>query len=117
VAVSDEKRESILWMGFNTGTGAALGDGLARLRAALGDQSWQAPDPAVRAAAGPVWDAAHLEARVRPMLDAAVRAELAPFLRSMQRRLGRDQARLHGYHDCRFPRRFDPGFPLRTDPG
>ena len=99
VAVSDEKRESILWMGFNTGTGAALGDGLARLRAALGDQSWQAPDPAVRAAAGPVWDAAHLEARVRPMLDAAVRAELAPFLRSMQRRLGRDQARLHGYHD------------------
>ena len=33
------------------------------------------------------------------MLDAAVRAELAPFLRSMQRRLGRDQARLHGYHD------------------
>ena len=98
-AVSDEKRESILWMGFNIGTGAALGNGLARLRAALGDQSWQAPDPAVRAAAGPGWDAATLEARVRPTLDAAVRAELAPFLRSMQRRLGRDQARLHGYHD------------------
>ena len=28
-----------------------------------------------------------------------MRAELAPFLRSMQRRLARDQARLHGYHD------------------
>jgi hypothetical protein len=98
-AVSDEKRENILWMGFNTGTGAALGDVLARLRASLADQPWQAPDPAVREAAGPGWDAACLEARVRPMLDAAVRAELAPFLRSMQRRLARDHTRLHGYHD------------------
>ena len=98
-AASDEKRENILWMGFNTGTGAALGNVLARLRASLGDQPWQAPDPAVMEAAGPGWDAARLEARVRPMLDAAVRAELAPFLRSMQRRLARDQARLHGYHD------------------
>jgi hypothetical protein len=98
-ATSDEKRENILWMGFNTGTGAALGDVLARLRASLGDQPWQAPDPGVREAAGPGWDAARLEARVRPMLDAGVRAELAPFLRSMQRRLARDQARLHGYHD------------------
>jgi hypothetical protein len=98
-ATSDEKRENILWMGFNTGTGAALGDVLARLRASLGDLPWQAPDPTVKEAAGPGWDAATLEARVRPTLDAAVRAELAPFLRSMQRRLARDQARLHGYHD------------------
>ena len=44
-------------------------------------------------------DAAKLEGRVRPALDAGVRGELAPFLRSMQRRLARDHARLHGYHD------------------
>ena len=43
------------------------------------DQAWQAPDPAVREAAGPGWDAATLEARVRPQLDASVRAELAHF--------------------------------------
>ncbi len=98
-ATSDEKRENILWVGFNTGTGAALGDVLPPLRASLADLPWQAPDPAVKEAAGPGWDAATLEARVRPMLDAAVRAELTPFLRSMQRRLARDQARLHGYHD------------------
>ena len=99
-AVSDEKRENILWMGFNTGTGAALGEVLPRLRAFLGgDQTWQTPDPEVREAAGSGWDAAQLEARVRPALDASVRVELAPFLRSMQRRLSRDHARLHGYHD------------------
>ncbi len=87
-------------MGFNTGTGAALGDVLPRLRAALGgNQPWQAPEPSVREAAGAGWDAAALEARVRPALDAAVRAELAPFLRAMQRRLARDHARLYGYHD------------------
>jgi hypothetical protein len=99
-AVSDEKRENILWMGFNLGTGAALGEVLPRLRAALnGDRAWRAPEPEVREAAGPRWEPAVLQARVRPALDAAVRAELAPFLSSMQRRLARDQGRLHGYHD------------------
>ena len=99
-AVSDEKRENILWMGFNTGTGAALGDVQHRLRAFLGgDQTWQMPELAVREAAGPGWDAATLEARVRPALDAGVRAELGPFLHSMRRRLARDHTRLHGYHD------------------
>ena len=43
-AVSDEKRENILWIGFNTGSGAALGDVQRRLRAFLGgDQTWQMP--------------------------------------------------------------------------
>jgi hypothetical protein len=98
-ALSDEKREGLLWLGFNTGTGAQLGEVLARLRTALGGQPWQAPEPAVRLPAGPGWDPAMLEARVRPVLDEAVRTELAPFLRAMRRRLARDHARLHGYHD------------------
>jgi len=99
-ALSDEKRENLLWMGFNTGTGAALGGVLPRLRAFLGgSQPWQPPEPAVRQAAGSSWDATTLEARVRPMLDATVRAELAPFLRAMRRRLARDHTRLHGYYD------------------
>ena len=77
-----------------------MGDVQRRLRAFLGgDQTWHTPEPAVRETAGPGWDAATLEARVRPALDASVREELAPFLRSMQRRLTRDHSRLHGYHD------------------
>ena len=99
-AVSDEKREHNLWIGFNVGTGAALGgEALQRLRASLGDQGWRAPDPAVREAAGAAWDGTTLAARVGLALDATAQAELAPFLRSMQRRLARDHARLHGYHD------------------
>ena len=98
-AVSDEKRENNLWIGFNVGTGAALGQAFNRLRASFENHAWQAPVPAVREAAGPGWDVATLEARVRATLDASAHAELAPFLRSMQRRLARDHARLHSYHD------------------
>lgn len=98
-AVSDEKRENNLWIGFNVGTGAALGEAFNRLRASFENHAWQAPVPAVREAAGPGWDVATLEARVRATLDASAHAELAPFLRSMQRRLARDHARLHSYHD------------------
>jgi hypothetical protein len=99
-AVSDEKRESLVWIAFNTGTGAALGELLPRLRKYMdGDPIWQAPDPEVEKTAGAGWDAATLEARVRLVVDASVRAELAPFLRAMERRLTRDHNRLHGYHD------------------
>src|ERR1700683_417774 len=42
-AVSDEKGESIVWIAFNTGTGAALGEVLPRLRRYMdGDPTWQA---------------------------------------------------------------------------
>ncbi|HZZ62974.1 MAG TPA: hypothetical protein VFE63_17720 [Roseiarcus sp.] len=98
-AVSDEKRENNLWIGFNAGTGAALGEALNRLRASFGSHAWQAPAPAAREAAGPGFNAATFEARIRATLEVGARAELAPFLRSMQRRLARDHVRLHGYHD------------------
>jgi hypothetical protein len=77
-----------------------VGEALTRLYASPdGAGAWRAADPDVRESAGPGWDAATLEARVRPVLDAAVEAELAPFLGAMRRRLARDHARLHGYHD------------------
>jgi hypothetical protein len=99
-ALSDEKREGLLWLGFNTGTGAGLGNILPRLRALLaGEPIWQMPEPEIIRAAGAEWDSTTLEARLRPALDAAMRAELAPFLRAMQRRLARDHARLYGYHN------------------
>jgi hypothetical protein len=99
-AFSDEKREGLVWLGFNVATGAVIDDIAARLRRLLlHEADWQAPDPEVRAAADRGWEGATLESRVRPALDARVRSELAPFLRAMRRRLERDRDRVHGYHD------------------
>jgi hypothetical protein len=99
-ALSDEKREGLVWLGFNTATGAGINGLAARLRRfSQQETDWQAPAPEVRAAAGPGWDGATLESRVRPVLDARVKEDLAPFLRAMRRRLERDRDRVHGYHD------------------
>src|SRR5260370_40709782 len=58
-AVSDEKREGLVWLGINQGTGAIIDDFTARLRALLaGDEEWQGPRPDGRPAAGPAWAAA-----------------------------------------------------------
>src|SRR5262249_57812322 len=94
-AVSDEKREGLIWLGFNLGTGAVVTDILTRLRPALAQMAdWQAPEQATRSAAGPGWSAARLEARLRPLLDRQVRDSIEPFLRAMRRRLGRDRNRV-----------------------
>jgi hypothetical protein len=99
-ALSDEKREGLVWLGFNIATGADITGMVARLRPLLQQEAdWQTPAPEVRAAAGPGWDVATLESRVRPVLDARVKEDLAPFLRAMRRRLERDRDRIHGYHD------------------
>jgi hypothetical protein len=99
-AVSDEKREGLIWLGFNLGTGALVSDVLARLRPALAQMpDWRVPDPATRHAAGPGWSAATLVARLHPLLDRQVRESMEPFLRAMRRRLERDRNRVHSYHD------------------
>jgi hypothetical protein len=100
VALSDEKREGLVHLGFNLGTGAVLDQVLARLQPSMAaGTDWQAPEPEVRLAAGPGWDAATLERRVRPLLDVRVREALEPFLRAMRARLERDRNRVHDYHD------------------
>ena len=99
-AVSDEKREGLIWLGFNLATGALVSDILARLRPALAQMpDWHVPDPATRQAAGPGWSAATLAARLHPLLDRQVRESMEPFLRAMRRRLERDRNRVHLYHD------------------
>lgn len=99
-AVSDEKREGLFWLGFNQGTGAVIDDFTPRLRALLAaNAEWQVPDPEVRRAAGPGWDAPALDARVPPLLKHRVRFEVEPFLRTMRRRLDRDRNRIHEYHN------------------
>jgi hypothetical protein len=100
-AVSDEKREGLIWLGLNCATGAVLsGDLLGRLRASLAvDLHWRVPEPETCRAAGPIWDVETLSARVKPLVEHHVRRDLEPFLRAMRRRLGRDRARVHAYHD------------------
>jgi hypothetical protein len=99
-AVSDEKREGLISLGFNLGTGAVVTDILARLRPALAQMAeWHVPDPLTRRVAGPGWSAATLQAGLAPLLDRQVRDSLEPFLRAMRRRLERDRNRVHAYHD------------------
>jgi len=99
-ATSDERREGLVWLGFNAGTGAVLGDDLVeRLRQALAGEAWTAVDPAVRAEAGGPLDAGMLAERLRGAVEHLVRSDLEPFLRAMRRRLDRDSARVHAYHD------------------
>jgi hypothetical protein len=99
-AISDEKREGLVSLGFNLGTGAVLDDMLTRMRRLLAHEAeWQTPTPEVRAAAAGGWDGARLQALVHPLVEARVKAELEPFLRAMRRRLERDRNRVHDYHD------------------
>jgi len=100
-ATSDEKREGLIWLGFNCTTGGALDDEmLARLRTVLTDDGdWQTPQPEVLAAAGPAWDGQTLATRAAQFVEHRVKGELEPFLHAMRRRLERDRARVHAYHD------------------
>jgi hypothetical protein len=100
-AISDEKREGLVWLGFNQGTGAAMGgDFLARLRTALADAiDWHVPTPDTRRAAGAPWDPTALSGRVRPLIEHHARRDLDPFLNAMRRRLDRDRGRIHEYYN------------------
>ncbi|MBV8922160.1 hypothetical protein [Bradyrhizobium sp.] len=99
-ALSDEKREQLIWLGFNLGTGAVINEILAQLRPALAQvDDWHMPDTATRRAAGPGWSSAALTARLRPVLEREARDVMEPFLRTMRRRLERDRDRVHAYHN------------------
>ena len=98
-AISDEKREGLVWVGFNRNTGAVVDSVAAKLLPGLRDGEWLAPGDAARNDSEPQQDSTQLETRLRPLVEYRVRQELEPFLRAMQRRLERDRARVHAYHD------------------
>lgn len=99
-AVSDDKRDGLVWLGFNTGTGASIDGLLPQLRQALAQTpDWHAPDRGTVLAAGPRWTSAGIDSRVRALVGQQVREEIDPFLRAMRRRLVRDRDRVHGFHD------------------
>jgi hypothetical protein len=97
-AVSDEKREGMLQLGVNLATGA-LPD------AVMGQMALEPIADAVDAALPadvelpPAWERSRLlelaNRAIPPRLDTA----LAPFVKGLHRRLGRDQERLYSYHN------------------
>lgn len=99
-ALSDEKREKLIWLGFNLATGAPISDVLAQLRPALAQTAdWHMPDAATKRVAGPGWSSGTLAARLRPLLEREAQDSMEPFLRAMRRRLERDRDRVHAYHN------------------
>jgi hypothetical protein len=100
-AISDEKRDGIVWLGFNCTTGAVLHDELvAALRRSLDRaDDWQAPTPDAIGAVGTARPAEMIAARALPIVERLVRADLEPFLTAMQRRARRDRDRVHAYHE------------------
>jgi hypothetical protein len=98
-AVSDEKREGLISLGFNLATGAVINDILARLRPVLAQPEWHIPAAATKRVAEAAWSQATLVGRLDPLLDGEARANVEPFLRAMRRRLERDRNRVHAYHD------------------
>jgi len=103
-AVSDDKRDFMLHLGVNLATGALLPDAMvAAIAPALDgpspDDSEAGPVPPEDADLPALWDRPRLlglmALAVPPRLDLV----LAPFVTGLRRRLGRDQERLHLYHN------------------
>ncbi len=102
-AVSDDKRDFTLRLGVNLATGALPDAVLAALAPtldapALGVSGFDAVMPADAALPAP-WERARLLRLVARALPPRVGTALAPFVKGLRRRLGRDQDRLHAYHN------------------
>jgi hypothetical protein len=97
-AVADEKREGMLQLGVNLAT-CALADAMAgQMALGLVAEAADTPLPA-DAELPPAWDRRRVlelaDRALYPRLDTA----LAPFVKGLRRRLGRDQERLYSYHN------------------
>jgi hypothetical protein len=106
-AVSDDKRDFTLRLGVNLATGALPDAVLAALAPmldvpadwpALGGSGSDAAMPDDAALPVP-WERARLLGLVARALPPRVETALAPFVKGLRRRLGRDQDRLHAYHN------------------
>ena len=98
-AVSDDKRDFLLRLGINLATGALPDAVLAAVMAVLDDREAEDAAPPEDAALPEPWDRARVLALVARALPPRVEGVLDPFLKGMRRRLGRDQDRLHRYHN------------------
>lgn len=95
-AISDERREGLLFLGLNLSNGSALDDFLPPLLEALSARQNESDvdEPEGLPEYPPSW----LRMAVEKGLQLRLIRNLAPFLSSMQRRLERDMARVYGYY-------------------
>jgi hypothetical protein len=102
-ALSDEKRDSVLRLGFNLANGSMLDGMLDRLWQRLDDYLAEPLAEARTPPPGTVlpadWDAAVLAERLERMLPPRVQSRIEPFVRGMRRRFERDKGRLYAYHN------------------
>ena len=112
-AVSDDKRDFMLRLGVNLATGAlpdaiiaavmpslngpTLGGDLTDRPGLDGDETGAVP-PEDAGLPAP-WDSSRVLDLVARALPPRVEVALDPFVKGLRRRLGRDQDRLHGYHN------------------
>nr|MDA8253801.1 hypothetical protein [Rhodospirillales bacterium] len=102
-AVSDEKRDVMLHLTVNLATGA-LADALpAAIAPMLDDAALDEDDPDAvppkDADLPAIWDRPRLLALAARALPPRLELALGPFVTGLRRRLGRDQERLHLYHN------------------
>jgi hypothetical protein len=97
-AVSDEKRDGLVRLGVNLATGALPDAVLAQIAPWLATDG---PDPVLPPGSNlpQLWEPRRLVELVHQALPPRLDAALAPFVTGLRRRLGRDQDRLHAYHN------------------
>ncbi|NOT63094.1 MAG: hypothetical protein HOP19_23035 [Acidobacteria bacterium] len=97
-AMSEEKREGIIRLGFNLANGSALDPFIDVLfDAALAADTAPAVTPPALNQLPADWAAAKWQKALSRTLPAHVNHHLAPFVSGMQRRLERDLERIHDY--------------------
>lgn len=105
-AVSEDRRDGVISIGFNVGTQAPIGSALGPLTQAVDDQwaQWAQgarndPGPLSQRGAVPAPpDTTVLRDIVQRAIAPRVREQLAPFMAGLQRRLERDAERLFEFH-------------------
>lgn len=97
-AVSDDKRDGVLRLGVNQATGA-LPDAVLDAVAPWLEGDGVAPAGPDAADLPPAWHHQRVLDLVARALPARLDAALAPFVKGLQRRLGREQDRLYDYHN------------------
>jgi len=97
-AVSDDKRDFMLRLGVNLATGALPDAILDAVIASVGSDESGTVSPEDSDLPAP-WDRARLLKLVARALPPRVETALDPFIKGLRRRHGRDQDRLHRYHN------------------
>jgi plasmid maintenance system killer protein len=97
-AVSDEKRDGVLALAVNLATGA-LADAVAEAAGRWLDAGEADPELPPAADLPPAWPRQRVLDLIAQALPPRLDAALAPFVKSLRRRLERDQDRLHAYHN------------------